>query len=507
MRSRVLVLLVALAFILSVGIVFAGGGKESTGTSTSTSEPVAVKILMPGGPQPPDAQLVFDAAKAYAGPKIGAYPVIEFVPWDNWPNRKRLLLQAGEEMDIVFTASWSDFAQEVARNAWIPLEGLIDQQAPDLRKIVGTFLEGGTANGHIYAIPTVKEQAEGTQFIFNKALVDKYSVPVTQIKNFQALEPWLQKIKDNEPGIVPYLLDGVSTPPLMRDYNWDAVGDGRHFFLDHAPYAAEDGKVHYMAFFDTYWQGMDVARSWYQKGFFQPEVTDLGNQLNAQSQKYLASGKFFAWAHVDHPGKVPEQSAAWGHPLIGSGPTWGQMVTKNILNGSMDAIAQTSKKSVPAIKLLDLMNNDRFFNNLLNFGIEDKHYQFVDKANGVIKPLKPANAGEGYAPNMQWALQNQFINYLTTNDPVDKWAQYKAYNAAAGIYPTVGFIEDLTAVNSQVAAVEAVRAQNEEPLYRGLVDPASAKAQFQKALEDAGVHQVEGELQKQVDAFLAAKKM
>lgn len=130
------------------------------------------------------------------------------------------------------------------------------------------------------------------------------------------------------------------------------------------------------------------------------------------------------------------------------------------------------------MKIIALMNNDKFFNNLLNFGIEGKHYTFVDKAKGVIKPLKPANANEGYAPNMQWALQNRFITYLTTNDPLDKWDQYKKCNASAGIRPTVGFIEDLSPVRSRVAAVDAVRQQYEEALTRGIVDPASVKDDF-----------------------------
>jgi putative aldouronate transport system substrate-binding protein len=493
MRSRAISLVAVLFLLLGAGTVFA-------------ADPVPVKLLMPGGPQPPDTQLVIDAAKAYAGPKIGAYPVIEYIAWDNWPQAKRLRLAAGEDMDIVFTASWSDWAQELATNAWIPLEGLIDKNAPELRKIVGVFLDGGTFNGHIYAIPTVKEQAEGSQFIFNKAYVDKYKVPVTKIKGFEDLEPWLQKIKDNEPGVVPYILDGNTTPSGLYDYNWDAVGFGRQYYLDHKPYAAEDGKVHYLYFMDSIWSHLTITRSWYLKGYYQPEVADLGNQLTAQSLKYQTNGQFFAFAHVDHPGKVPEQIAAEGRPLIGSGSLWKPMVTKNVLNGSMDAIAHTSKKSVEAIKILALMNKDKFFNNLLNFGIEGKHYTFVDNKKGVIKPLKPMNSNEGYAPNMQWALQNQLITYLTQSDPPDKWEQYKKYNASAGVWPTVGFIEDLTEVSSQVAAVDAVRQQYDESLLRGLVDPVATKPEYQQALEAAGVHDVEAALQAQVDKFLASKK-
>jgi putative aldouronate transport system substrate-binding protein len=491
MKSRSVILMVAVLLALCIGFAFASGGKEAAAGNL-----VAVKILMPGGPQPPDANMVFEAAAKYAGPKIGAYPVIEFVPWDNWPNRKRLLLQAGEEMDIVFTASWSDFADEVSRNAWIPLDDLIDKNAPQLRKAVGVFLQGGTVNGKIYAVPTVKEQAEGTQFIYNKKFVDKYNVPITTIKSFAALEPWLQKIKDNEPGIVPYLLDGLSTPTETSRYHWDAVGNGRRFYL-------YKGKVLNSYNIDEMWDTIKYTRSWYQKGYYQAEADDAGTDY--ASQKYLSSGNWFAWSHVSHPGKAPEQSTAWGYPIVGGGPVWRQMVTKNILNGSMDAISRTSKKGVPAIKLLELMNIDKSFNNLLNFGIEGKHYTFVDNAKGIIKLNKAANAGEGYSPNMQWALQNQFLTYLTQGEDPTKWDQYKKYNADAGIYDTVGFIEDLKPVQTQLASVESVIQEYEPLLLRGLVDPAAVKAEFQKKLADAGIKDIEAELQKQVDAFLKSK--
>jgi putative aldouronate transport system substrate-binding protein len=483
-----------LAAIVS-GMAFANGQTESA----SADGPVAVNILMPGGPQPPDADMVFEAAKEYAGPIIGAYPVIEFVGWDNWPNRKRLMLQAGEKMDIVFTASWSDFAQEVSRNAWLPLENLIDQYAPRLPEALGVFIDGGRMNGHIYAIPTVKEQAEGEQFIFNKRLVDKYNVPVTEIKTFAQLEPWLKMIKENEPDVVPYVLDGNSTPSGMVTYGWDAVADGRHF------YRLEDGSVKYLYMIDEVWDYLAIARDWYLKGYFQPNIEDVGSNLSNQSDSVKRAGNWFAWAHVDHPGKVPEQSTAYGYPMIGSGPTYGPMVTKNILNGSMDAISVTSDHSVEGIKLLELMNIDKKFNNLLNFGIEGRHYEFVDEANGIIRPLAAMNSGEGYAPNMQWALQNQFLTYLTEGENPNKWELYKEYNASAGIYPTVGFYEDLSSVNTQVSSIDAVRQQYEDAVIRGLVDLNQAKAQFQAALIDAGVKDVQAEVQRQVDAFLASK--
>jgi putative aldouronate transport system substrate-binding protein len=378
------------------------------------------------------------------------------------------------------------------------LNSLIDQNAPQIRTAVGVFLEGGTVNGKIYAIPTVKEQAEGTFFLYNKRLADKYNVPIAQIKSFADLDPWLQKVKDGEPGVIPYLLGGVSTPTETSRYHWDAVGWGREFYL-------YNGKVLHAYNIEEIWNTARVTRSWYEKGFYQPEVDDVG-VVDMADQKYLRSGNWFAWSHVSHPGKAPEQSTAWGYPIVGGGQVWRQMVTKNILNGSMDAISRTSRNAVPAIKLIELMNVDKQFNNLLNFGIEGKHYQFVDQAKGIIRPLKAANAGEGYSPNMQWALQNQFQTYLTEGDNPDKWDQYKKYNADAGVHPSVGFIENLDVVQTQLATVQSVIEEYEPLLIRGLVDPASIKAEFQQKLAAAGIRDVEAELQRQVDAFLAAKK-
>jgi putative aldouronate transport system substrate-binding protein len=222
----------------------------------------------------------------------------------------------------------------------------------------------------------------------------------------------------------------------------------------------------YVYMIDEAWDSLDVAHRWYQAGHFQSEIEDVGSNATAQSQKRLAAGDFFARGHVSRPGMVPEQSAAWGHPHIGSGPVWQQMVTKNILNGSMDAISVPSDKSVEAIQPVEHMNVDKFFNNLLNFGIEGSHYEFVDRQNGIIRQL-----------------------------------------AATGIRPTVGFYEDLTKVNTQVSSVDAVRQQYDETLWRDLVDPDSMKKEFQDALVAAGVHDVEREVKSQLDAYFANKKV
>ena len=488
MRSRILMMLALV--LVSVGLAFAGGQAQAT----APGEPVPVMIWLPGGAQD-DQAAVNQAARDYAGPLIGAYPEVQFFGWGEWWDRKQLAIQSREEMDIVFTAEWNNYHQEVLRNAWLPLNDLIDDHAPALRDAVGFFLEGPVRDGRIYAIPTVKEGADSAQWFFNEQLVQKYSIPYRTIVTPADLEPYLQLIKDNEPDVIPYLLDGVSELTNATLHNvWNRIGAGADF-----TYFEDTGRVQYKWHRDETWERARRMRDWYLRGFFQPEVDDVGGETN--SNRYFQSGNWFAYSHVGHPGKAGELSAAHGYTIVGTGPLSQPVVTTDILLGSMMAISQTSRKPVESIKLLELMNTDQRFNNLLNYGVEGRHFRFVNEQQGIIEAIP----NSGYAPNMQWALQNQFLTYLYPTEDPRKWENYLAFNDSAKLSPVVGFTADQGPIRTQLASISNVKELYDQVLQRGLEDPGALRADYLAALRDAGVEQVEAELTRQVREFLAGR--
>ena len=486
MRSRILVVLALL--LVSTGLAFAGG----QGQTTAAGAPVPVMVWLPGGAQD-DQATVNAAAREYAGPIIGAYPEVQFFGWGEWGDRKQLAIQSREEMDIVFTAEWNNYHQEVLRNAWRPLNDLIDTHAPAIRDAVGFFLEGPVRDGQIFAIPTVKEGADSAQWFFNKRLTDKYNIPWQSIVTPADLEPYLQLIRDNEPDVIPYLLDGVSELPNSTLQNtWNRIGVGSDF-----TYFEDTGRVQYKWHREETWERAQRMHDWYRRGFFQPEVEDVGGE--SQHNRYFQNGNWFAYSHVGHPGKAGELSAAHGYTIVGTGPLSQPVVTTDILLGSMMAISQTSRKPVESIKVLELMNTDRKFNNLLNYGVEGTHFRFVNEQLGVIEAIP----NTGYAPNMQWALQNQFLTYLFPTEDPNKWANYLAFNESAKLSPVVGFIADQQPIRTQLASISNVKDLYNPLITRGLEDPSSLRAEYLAALRDAGVEQVEQELTRQVQAFLA----
>jgi putative aldouronate transport system substrate-binding protein len=462
-------------------------------TAAFAADPVRITLYIPGNPQEvPDLPAVVKAAKDYSAPKVGAYIDLQVIGWGDWFDKKRLMLQSGEEADIMFTATWNDFEDEVSRNAWVPLNDLL-KKTPNLVKAIGDWTKGPTFKGNIYAIPTIKESGSGYQFFFNKKFSDKYKLDIKKIKTPADLEPYLETIKKNEPGVVPYLLDQVPELPLLQ--RW-----AMQYVTEVYPLDPATNKVKYMWNVDAFWSMSKIMNKWFNKGFFQPESADgIGDQA---PQKYFKSGNWAVYAHVAHPGKAGEMSNANGYTIIGTGPLTSPYFTqRDAYTGSMYAISRTSKNPEAALKLIELMNTDKVYNNLWNWGVEGKHFKFENKAGGIVSPIPKS----GYNLSASWMMQNQLISYITPNEPADKWAQYTKFNAGAKPSQYIGFFPDFKPVNSQVSAVNNVMAKYEITLMRGLVDPDTIKAEVQKALKDAGVQDIENELQKQYEAFKAKK--
>ncbi len=73
---------------------------------------------------------------------------------------------------------------------------MVDEYAPAVKENLNPlFLEGAAVNGEIYALPTNKELGWQAMWIFNKDLVDKYDMDLSQVSDLESLEPLLQVIK------------------------------------------------------------------------------------------------------------------------------------------------------------------------------------------------------------------------------------------------------------------------------------------------------------------------
>jgi putative aldouronate transport system substrate-binding protein len=503
--------LISLVLLLSLSIVAAGCAKKATETTTATSAPtvapaetakpdekaVEISIMYPGTPQK-DVALVEAEANKYLKDKINVTLKLNAVDWGQWDNKLNLMIASGEPADIVFTAAWSRYAINVAKGAFLELGALIDKNAPEIRtELDPAFLEGSKINGKNYGIPTNKELAATRGVVYRQDLVDKYQLDVSKVKTWADLEPLLQVIKEKESNVTPFFISLVSLG-LYFSLDGDALGD------ESAPgvisKVGTSTKIVNLLEMPEFLDVIKLTRSWFKAGYINKDAAT--NTVNSADQ--AKAGKAFMWVEGLKPGKAAEMEGYVGFKLGQIELTVPTIATRDT-EGAMLAISKSSKNPDKAMQVIGLLHSDKFLNNLINYGIEGKHY--VKKSENIIEVapgIDPKN--HPYNPGAQWELGNQFLNYLMSNENPKKWDLFKEFNAKGVKSPGLGFSFDAEPVKSEIAAVANVDKQYEAAIKTGSVEPEAKIAEFLAKQKAAGVDKIITEKQRQFDAFLAAKK-
>lgn len=161
-------------------------------------------------------EAVQDAINAYIEPLIGADVVFSVIGWGDWDSKALTALQAGEKIDVFFTADWKSYMRSVTLNCFLPLnddegeygnllstygQGILDTLNP-------AFITGTQINGVNYAVPTNKELCVPLGYIVNMDAADEVGLDPTTIKTLEDFEPYLAKYKELHPELYGYLNDG-----------------------------------------------------------------------------------------------------------------------------------------------------------------------------------------------------------------------------------------------------------------------------------------------------------
>ena len=166
---------------------------------------------------------------------------------------------------------------------------------------------------------------------------------------------------------------------------------------------------------------------------------------------------------------------------------------------AMTGIGYNSKNPEKAIKLIELVNTDKEFYNLICFGIEGKHYEFNEE--GIVRKI----ADSGYNPNADWKFGNQFNAYLMEGQDDNLWNETAELNLSAQESPLLGFVLNMDPIKTEISQISAVNTEYARVIANGAKDPAEYMDEYRAKLEKAGIQSLKEEIQKQVDAYWATK--
>ena len=458
-------------------------------------EHVTLKLVYPGN-TPKDQDIVVAKINEYLKDKINASIEIERIEWGSWGQRTPLMIQSGEQVDIMWR-NGDGYYSLINQKALHPLDDLIDQFAPDIKDIMfPPYLEGPRVDGKLYGLPVNKEAAAAEQWYFRKDLTDKYNIDFSNVKVMRDLEPFFETIKKNE-GIAPVFVSKGEWVPrglyaLPEDQGrYGRVEGARYLFLD-----GQEGKMMFEYDIPEHLEVAKITREWYQKGYINQDAhtsQESGRDVGEAGKLWALKGNVSA--------SGPAGYGEWVKRELLMPETCGKTpeISTNSTTGSMAVIPITSVDPERAMMLLNLLYTDEYLINLLIYGIEGKHFEKVN--DDQVRRIDGVTNEDWEFIN--WTIGNSFIKYVWESEPRDTWDMNKKFNESAKLSPTFGFYFDVEPVRTEIAAVNNVFAKYDVILKTGVADTEEAVEKIRKSLKENGYDKIVEEAQRQYDAWKA----
>ncbi|CAM4007475.1 ABC transporter substrate-binding protein [Paenibacillus alkaliterrae] len=457
-------------------------------------EPYKITLVYPASAAK-DLSLVQEEMSKYLTEKMNATIELRPIEWGAWDDKTNLMKISNEPFDLMFTASWYYYPSDVVKGQYHDLDELMNEYGKDIPDVLGPdFLKGARIGGKLYALPTKKEFGQGFGLLLNKRFVDKYKIDTNGIKSMEELEEMFQIIKQNEPDVVPIVSSKFTN--VWGAANYDGITAGLS-----VPRGSTEMKVVDVLDDPKQLEFYKRMHQWNKNGWFDKDVMTSDSE---QAMNMIKADKAFAVASSLKPGKDKEMTVQYGTEVVQVETAEPFTVTGDA-QGAMLGISRTSKDPSRAMMFLNLLYTDAKLINMLNWGIEGKHY--VKKSDNVIDYPEGVTAESQTYPNPGgWMFGNQFNTYLWANEDPDKWKLFDEFNARSERSIILGFTFNQEPVKSELASIANVEAEFHDALASGAVDPEKTIAKWKEKRAAAGYDRIKAEVEKQLQEWAAAQK-
>lgn len=471
-------------------------------TGIDTSKKVELQFYMLGD-APKDLPKIEAEINKMALEDLNATVKFNYTSWTDWDQKYKLLLSSGQQVDLIFTAEWTQYQSYAKQGAFQPLEELLPKASPALYQFVPQDMwEAVKIDNHIYTVPSTYKEYVTNGFVWREDLRKKYNLP--EPKDLESYEAYMAGIKANEPDMIPVSLNS--------DVKGNLIDRVREFkaAIGAVPYGIG---INYFKPLEVtnYWGSQEqiddltMLKRWQDNGYIPKNVLNIKDTL----QEQLTSGKA-ASIFGDNPTrfndsviKVQAAHPDWElkyYPF----PLANKVATPvhPIHNGF--AIPKSSKNAERALAFYEKMVTDKRYNQLTEYGIEGVNYT-VD-ADGYYQMIGDSTSNGFPRESMNgWAWRNP--DYMLFD---------KNYDGVKAIFDELdkiqvpdkfmGFAEDYSSYQPEKAALEQVEKQYLYPLIAGLVDNVNEGVNtFMAKAKQAGLEKIQEEYKKQWLAYANEK--
>lgn len=432
---------------------------------------------------------------------------VEIMGWADYPTMYSLVLAGGEEIDMIYTAPWCYMYVENAKGSFYTYDrDFVKDNMPLTNKYQAekSYSEA-TVNGKIVAMPCNQEKPQNKIVAIRQDIADKYGIE--KLENWDEYMNFMLTVAEKETPESGILAQASAT---NNSELWDVY---RQMYNTFYMYESD-----YLKYIYSYKEGEkpaigDVQLAWNTDAFkkFAADMktladagcwsrSALSNTITDDDAFGALQGASIAWnGSVFTFMKTAEKNE--GVKCAAYDLTTDNLVQCEEYNNSDMAIAAASKDPIRTAMVLDILKMDTYVNRLITLGIEGEHYT-LDGFN-----FTKGDAAENYVNNsisLSWGVNNGL--YEEAGQIEREKEMYDSWEPRIVSNPTISFVFDDTPVSDYAAACKAVLTDYVPSLQLGLVEDVDASlAEMNEKLQKSGIANVEEELSKQYEAWLATQ--
>lgn len=478
-----------------------------------TGEAVTLKAFTMGNEPASGMDTFYEQLDALTVKDLGIKVRFDFIPWGDEKNKINLNIASGE-YDLYVGGNFSDYKVMATKNAFLDLKPLLSE-VPDLvahySVVSDKTLESCEIGGKLYGIPQFGKATDSVAanegFMYREDLRKSWGLP--EINSLETMEQYMYKAKDEYPE------SSVVMDSRIWSCVWNILAAGKYLELDsymNTPYTVVSIDDPYTVLDRTqtpeYKTMLEYMEKWYKDGIIDHDIlassANEGSKISelVKADKKVTTTNSPAWsltATVNEISKThPEWEMGWFDYGFGKAPVY----LPSVSNSTCISINPKCKEPVKALQFIEKAHTDQAYYDLLRWGVEGENYNReegkittagIDAAN-----IKPSWTGlvDGYmeeeVPSQNAYWQEQMDATRVTPEEFS---------------PLDGFIFDASALSSETAALESVKAQYMTPLLCGVTQDREGDYENVLAqLEKAGIRKYIDEMQRQLTAFKEKKE-
>ncbi len=473
---------------------------------TDLSAPYTVYLYSLGGEPNDMADVV-----AKVNERLAAFNTtleLRTISWADARTKYSLTLQAGEEIDAIFTAPWSYMWTEGQKGSFFTLDDeFIEKYMPLTYKYQDhKFFEETKLAGKMIAMPRNAEEPENKIFAIRQDLAEKYGI--TELKSWDDYMNYMLTIAEKETpesGIFAEAASGSNNEVLdvyRQQFDTFSISIGGLPF----DYSYKGGVPDFedITFrYETDWyrafckdmKTLADAGCW-SRSALNGDVSDDDAFASLQGASIAWNGTVFSY--------MKQAEATPGVVCAAYDVTTDHLATCSEANNGDIAIAKASRNPERTAMVLDLIKMDSEINRLFTLGIEGVHYNM--ESDG-FHYTRIEGKTDDYAPNgmsISWGTQNGL--YEEAGAPDREKTMYDAWKERMVSSPTVTFIFDNANVQDYIDAVSSELSNHTAALSLGLVDDVDAEIDgLINRLNEIGLPQIKEEFERQFAEWKAGK--